>query len=133
MIAVSPGARGRGLAPDCTPAVTELLYPRFLWEVPEGATGPVEIVEVDESAAPWLGRRTLEAQVSVPDWDTRDAAWSDTLWVADGYRVLVDLERGVLLRVACIFRGREFVVREVTHLVLDRPIPREVFAPPGTG
>jgi hypothetical protein len=71
--------------------------------------------------------------MTIPDWDTRDAAWSDTLWVADRYRMLVDLERGVLLRVASIFRDREFVVRKVTHLAFDEPIPPEVFEPPEAG
>jgi hypothetical protein len=47
---------------------------------------------------------------------------------ADAYDLVVDLERGVLLRLGCLFQGKEAIVDEVTEITFDRSLPQELFA-----
>jgi hypothetical protein len=53
----------------------------------------------------------------------------------DGYDLLLDAERGVLLRAAALLEGEPFAVAELREPVFDEPFPAELFrftAPPGT-
>ena len=47
---------------------------------------------------------------------------------ADEYDLLVDKERGILLRYAARLDGQEFAVAEVEHVSFDEPIPQDVFS-----
>lgn len=47
---------------------------------------------------------------------------------ADKYHLLVDKERGVLLRYAAVFEGEEFAVALVDRIVFDEPIPDAIFS-----
>jgi len=60
-------------------------------------------------------RRTSHDYIVVPPW-------------ADAYEMVVDLERGVLLRFGCWFQGREGVADEVIEITFDRSLPEELFA-----
>ena len=54
--------------------------------------------------------------------------------VADDYELLVDAERGVLLRVVARMGGREFAGEEATSVTFDGPLAEDMFAfapPPG--
>ncbi len=53
---------------------------------------------------------------------------------ADEYRLLVERERGVVLRAAALLEGEEFWASEFEELVFDEELPRETFVfepPPG--
>jgi outer membrane lipoprotein-sorting protein len=53
---------------------------------------------------------------------------------ADEYALVIDAERGVLLRAAAVFEGKEFVRSELVEVAFDELFPPETFAfdpPPG--
>jgi hypothetical protein len=50
--------------------------------------------------------------------------------LADRLSLVVDRERGVLLRVAVTVEGHEIAVDEITEIVFDEPIPPETFRRP---
>jgi hypothetical protein len=52
---------------------------------------------------------------------------------ADEYELLVDKERGVLLRYAAKLEGQEFAVATVNHLVFDEPIADTIFSTDWSG
>jgi hypothetical protein len=74
----------------------------------------------------WAGReaaRLVGVPPSVePDWDPDPLSWG-----ADEYEAVVDVERGVLLRVASRLDGSDFEALEVEEIYLDEPLPEEVF------
>ena len=80
-----------------------------------------------EGPVTWAGREAWRL-VGVPgeEWDW---AWDpDPLsWGADEYEVIVDAERGVLLRVASRLRGADFNALEVEEIHFDERFGREVF------
>jgi hypothetical protein len=47
---------------------------------------------------------------------------------ADGFRLTVDAERGVLLEVECLSNGEVICSYETTVIVFDRAIPTEAFS-----
>jgi outer membrane lipoprotein-sorting protein len=47
---------------------------------------------------------------------------------ADKYDLLVDKERGILLRYAAIVKEKAFAVATVNHATFDEPIPDNVFS-----
>jgi hypothetical protein len=110
------------------PIVGELVNPASLWAISEGADEAPELHLIGRS--PWGQRSALHVRAYLRDWDTRAVGWSETLWVADDYDLLVDQTVGVLLRVACRFDELEFSVREVLDLELDEPLPDSLFLPP---
>lgn len=75
----------------------------------------------------WAGREAVRL-VGVPgaDWDW---GWDpDPLsWGADEYEVLVDTERGVLLRCASRLRGKDFDALEVEEIHFDEHFSAGVF------
>lgn len=114
------------------PIVAELLAPASLWIVPEGAVQPLRIEVLGSSRH--LDRDVIRARLQVLDWGSRDL-WSENLWVADDYDILVDARIGILLRVACRLAGEEFSVREVYDVAFDTAMDSSLFAPrfpPGT-
>lgn len=88
-------------------------------------------VEVD-----LLGRRAIRVRAT-----SRVSSGSDPFVFrgqlpvgADGYELLIDRERGVVLRAAALLDGEEFWVCELEQLVFDEEFPPETFVfhpPPG--
>jgi hypothetical protein len=80
-----------------------------------------------EGPVTWADREAWRL-VGVPgeEWDW---GWDpDPLsWGADEYEVVVDAERGVLLRCASRLRGEDFDALEVEEIHFDEPLGREVF------
>jgi hypothetical protein len=80
-----------------------------------------------EGTVAWAGREAVRL-VGVPgeEWDW---GWDpDPLsWGADEYEVLVDAERGVLLRCASRLRGRDFDALEVEEIHFDEEFSEDVF------
>ena len=46
---------------------------------------------------------------------------------ADRYRLWIDQERGVALRIEASWQGKPFSIREATRVVFDKPLPDELF------
>lgn len=84
-----------------------------------------------EGEMQWAGRRALRL-VGVPpaeEWKRQDDP--DPLqWGADEYELLVDAERGVVLRCANKLKGIEFDVLEMEEVYFDEYFAEEMFAPP---
>lgn len=80
-----------------------------------------------EDSVSWAGREAVRL-VGVPgtEWDWE---WDpDPLgWGADEYEVLVDAERGVLLRCASRLRGEDFDALEVEEIHFDEHFSKETF------
>lgn len=52
-------------------------------------------------------------------------------WVgADEHELIVDAERGVLLRTAAFLEGAEFSSTDIVSIAFDEPLPSSVFTPP---
>ncbi|MBA2617207.1 MAG: hypothetical protein H0U91_03430 [Rubrobacter sp.] len=75
----------------------------------------------------WAGREALRL-VGVPgarwdpEWDPDPLSWG-----ADEYEVVVDAERGGLLRCASRLRGEDFDALEVEEIHFDEQLGGEVF------
>jgi hypothetical protein len=80
-----------------------------------------------EGSVSWAGREAVRL-VGVPgaewewDWDPDPLSWG-----ADEYEVVVDVERGVLLRCASRLRGKDFDALEVEEIYFDERFPEEAF------
>lgn len=115
------------IRPEVEEAVNEvpLLDPAFLLASHELEPG---------ADVQYAGREAL--QVRAIARKGRDVARDPFFWGgADDYELLVDKERGVLLRYAARLRGEEIAVAAVEHVVFDAPIPDDVFVftpPPNT-
>lgn len=117
---------------DLHPVVGELLDPSFLCEVPEGYTQDPTLELRGEVRR--LGRKALIVGMKIGDWQTRDAAWGENVWIADEHELLVDAQTGILLRVASRLQEQEFSVTEAFDLAIDVPLDRSLFSlrPPPT-
>lgn len=81
-----------------------------------------------EGPIAWAGREAWRLSgVPGADWDW---GWDpDPLsWGADEYEVVVDAERGVLLRCASRLRGEDFDALEVEEIHFDEHLDAEVFS-----
>jgi hypothetical protein len=83
-----------------------------------------------------LGRRALRVRATGREPSDGDASlFPGQLPVgADAYELVVDRERGVVLRAAALLEGEEFWVCELEELVFDEELPPETFVfepPPG--
>ncbi len=60
----------------------------------------------------------------------------ESFWIeADEYELLVDKERGILLRYSAKLDGQEYAVASAESITFDKPIPKEIFSftpPPNT-
>jgi hypothetical protein len=87
-----------------------------------------ELAEFDlrvEGQMSWAGREAIR-RVGIPpvveqDWDPDPLSWG-----ADEYELLVDAERGVILRCANKLEGRDFDVLEIQEISFDERFEREV-------
>ena len=57
------------------------------------------------------------------EWDPDPLSWG-----VDEYEVVVDAERGVLLRCASRLRGKDFDALEVEEFYFDERLPEDVFS-----
>jgi hypothetical protein len=73
----------------------------------------------------WAGREAVRlVGVLVEEWEyPPEPLW----WGADEYEVVVDAERGVLLRTACRLGGKDFDTLEVEEIYFDERFPEDVF------
>ncbi len=88
-----------------------------------------ELTVLDERTH--VGRKTLRVEAVRVARDSRPALWQ---WI-DHYEILVDEERGVLLRYAGIVDGEEAGIFSVRSVNFDEPIPDAIFSyepPEGT-
>jgi hypothetical protein len=80
-----------------------------------------------EGTTVWAGREAVRL-VGVPrerwDWEWEADPLS---WGGDEYEVVVDAERGVLLRTASRLRGKDFDALEVEEIYFDERFGEEVF------
>ena len=84
-----------------------------------------------EGETEWAGRGAIRL-LGVPpagEWDDRDDP-DPLAWGADEYELLVDAERGVILRHANRLEGTEFYVLEMEEVHFDERFAEEVFLPP---
>lgn len=81
-------------------------------------------LEVCGSGA-YLGREAIEARASVRE--ERVPYRSRVMSGADEFELAVDLERGVLLRLAALLEGVAFEIKELTELVFDEDLDPELF------
>ena len=81
-----------------------------------------------EGTVVWAGREAVRlVGVSRERWDWEWEA--DPLsWGGDEYEVVVDAERGVLLRTASRLRGKDFDALEVEEIHFDEKFPEYTFA-----
>lgn len=110
----------------------EVLRPESMWWIGEGCREKPRFRETGRTTH--LGRPAIEVTAAIVDWDTR-LDWTEILWMADDYRLLVDATTGIILRAACLVDGVEFVTTEVFDLSVDLPIDPGLFEyqpPPGT-
>lgn len=72
------------------------------------------------------GRETLKVRATKPGgWEyPPEPLW----WGADDYELVVDAERGVILRLASRLDGRAFDATEVLEVGFDEPFPEGTFA-----
>lgn len=72
----------------------------------------------------YIGRAVIRVRGEPIEEENSDWYWWDG---ADEYQLLIDAERGVLLRIGVFRNGEEFAGAEVTSIEFDRPIPDEIF------
>ncbi|HEX6746494.1 MAG TPA: hypothetical protein VF092_04200 [Longimicrobium sp.] len=125
------------------PRLRSLLGPRPGVALPtiEGRLRTVTLVDPAFLASGWelsvlgerthAGRETIHVQATRLDLESGAVPWEGV----NRYELLVDRQRGVLLRCAGIVDGVEAGILSVRSVVFDEPIPDEVFscpAPKGT-
>lgn len=81
---------------------------------------------VEEVGVRWAGREAVRLVVVPPvielEWDPDPLSWG-----ADEYEVVVDAERGVLLRCASWLRGKDLDALEVEEIHFDECLEEDVF------
>jgi hypothetical protein len=78
-----------------------------------------------EGPVSWAGREAVRLKgVPVEEWEhPPEPLW----WGADEYEVVIDAERGVLLRTACRLDGEDFDALEVEEIFFDERFGEGVF------
>jgi hypothetical protein len=78
-----------------------------------------------EGSVLWAGRDAVRLRgVPVEEWEyPPEPLW----WGADEYEVVLDAERGVLVRVACRLGGKDFDALEVEEIYFEERFPEAVF------
>ena len=123
-------ARIGGSSPEEDPHWIDLAQDSF-WTTylfdPDGIAGlPLHGLDLRVEGSTRRAGRDAIRVVGVPleEWDY----WPEPLWWgADEYEVLVDAERGVLLRCASRLGGEDFDALEVEEIHFDERFPAEVF------
>ena len=108
------------------PAVSELIYPAFIWEQPEGYRSD-PVISVTGSAKV-LNRDVIVASLDVADWETRAVSWSETIFPAEHQELLIDRETGILLRVRSMSGSRLVSSCTVDDIVFDDTVDPGFFS-----
>jgi hypothetical protein len=97
---------------------------------PDGIAGlPLDQLDLRvEGRTRKAGREAIRLMgATVEEWEyAPEPLW----WGADEYEVVVDAERGVLLRCASRLNGEDFDALEVEEIHFDEPLPEGVFTSP---
>jgi len=99
---------------------------------PAPLRGMLELERLDElslAGRPGIRVRAVARHRTDQHWIPHQLAWG-----ADDYELVVDRERGVLLRVAARLDGEDFFLTEVVDIAFDERFPPETFVfetPPG--
>jgi hypothetical protein len=73
------------------------------------------------------GREAVQVQALYRKGKSR--SYEPMFWsTADEYELLIDKERGILLRYAAKLAGEEFAVASVDQVIFDEPIPERIFS-----
>jgi len=91
-----------------------------------GIDGELERLDLEvEGPMLWAGREAVRLRgVPVEEWEyPPEPLW----WGADEYEAVVDLERGVLLRLASRLEGEDFDALEVQEIFFDERFSDDVF------
>ena len=122
------GARGTLYGPGWLPEATDTFWTMYPFD-PDGGT-PLTLMLEDlelrvEGRVRWAGREAMRLRgVPAEEWEyPPEPLW----WGADEYEVLVDAERGVLLRTACQLGGEDFGALEVEEIHFDERFPEDTF------
>jgi hypothetical protein len=107
------------------PAVTQMLDPSFIWEIPEGYEKDPEITPAGPTTA--LGREALSASLAVGDWGTRAVTWSEVLLPAERYELIADKATGVLLQARGLAGGQEVSKCTVESIVFGIAADPNIF------
>ena len=109
---------GQGFAPEF-----EIGY---LFDPEEGAPDLYYLSMRAVGRARQAGREAIRVEATKPrGWDyPPEPLW----WGADDYELVVDAERGVILRLASRLRGRAFDVTEVLDIHFDETFPEGTFS-----
>jgi len=107
------------------PVIAELLDPSFIWEEPEGYSSDPVISPVRSTVL--LGRDAIIASLEVTDWMTRGVGWSETIFPADRYELVIDKATGILISVQCLVQSQRVSMCSVESLSLDIAIRPEFF------
>lgn len=97
-----------------------LLHPSHL--IPSLELAPQDAVD-------WRGRNALVIFGTHRPQAPPDAFLHELGWPASGYEMIIDLQRGVLLRSIARFDGEIMKIHEVTEIAFDEDIPDETFEP----
>lgn len=124
----SDGCSHRAGVPGWLPQSTDTFWTMYPFD-PVGSAGlDSELERLDlrvECAVSWAGQEGIRL-VGVPIEDWRYPP--EPLWAgADEYEVVVDAERGVLLRCASRLDGEDFDALEVEEIYFDESFPESVF------
>jgi hypothetical protein len=122
------GVRGPVHGPGWLPEATDTFWTMYPFD-PHGICSlDGELEEMDlrvEGPVTWAGREAVRLRgVPVEEWEyPPEPLW----WGADEYEMVVDAERGVLLRTACRLDGEDFDALEVEEIFFDERFGEEVF------
>jgi hypothetical protein len=122
------GARDTADDPGWLPEATDTFWTMYPFDPAGICSLDGELEEMDlmvEGPVTWAGREALRLRaVPVAEWEyPPEPLW----WGADEYEVVVDIERGILLRVACRLEGEDFDALEVEEIYFDEQFPEDVF------
>ena len=91
----------------------------------------VSHLELEESEMRAVGRVRQADREAIRVEATKPSGWDyppePLRWGADDYEILIDAERGVLLRLASRLGGRAFDVAEVLEISFDETFPEGTF------
>jgi hypothetical protein len=82
--------------------------------------------------AQWHGREAIRLRGVPRPGVSPDTALHELGWPSDDYELLLDLERGVLLRSVSRIGEDEVKLHEVLDIAFDEEIPEETFLPPSS-
>lgn len=122
------GGASREEDPDWIWLATDTFWTMYPFDPDGGTPLTLELEEMDlrvEGALRWAGREAVRL-VGAPV-EELEYAPEPLWWGADEYEVVVDAERGVLLRTASRIAGADIDALEVEEIHFDERFPDDVF------